>query len=128
MDDSQQEPVGLLATGRRILRSVGDLVQCRLELFLLELKEERVRVLDALLLVAACLVCALMTVAMLTLTLLVVFWQEHRVVVLVLLTLVYATGAGACFWALRNRLRDWQSFTATLEQIKKDRACLEKQN
>ena len=69
-----------------------------------------------------------MTVALLTLTLLVVFWQEHRVIVLVLLTLGYATGTGATFWTLRNRLRDWQSFAATLEQIKKDRACLQKEN
>ncbi len=128
MDDSQQEPVGLLATGKRILRSLGDLVQCRLELFLAELEEERIRLLDALLLVAACLVSALMTVVMLTLTLLVIFWQEHRVAVLVLLTLAYATGAGASYWTLRNRLRDWKSFTATLEQIKKDRACLEEQS
>lgn len=127
MDDPQHEPDGLLATGKRILRSVGDLVQCRLELFLLELKEERIRLLDALLLVAACGVCALMTLAVLTFTLVVIFW-EHRVLVLVGLTLAYGAGAGASFWTLRNRLRHWQSFTATLEQIKKDRACLQKPN
>ena len=128
MDDSQHEAGGLLATGRRMLRTIGGLVESRLELFLLELKEERVRLLDALLLVAACLVSALMTVAMLTLTLVVIFWQEYRVAVLVLLTLGYAVGAGVSFWTLRNRLRDWKSFAATLEQIKKDRACLEKPN
>ena len=128
MDDSQHEAGGLLATGRRMLRTIGGLVESRIELFLLELKEERVRLLDALLLVAACLVSALMTVAMLTLTLVVIFWQEYRVTVLVLLTLGYAVGAGVSFWTLRNRLRDWQSFAATLDQIKKDRACLEKQN
>ncbi len=127
MDDPQHEPGGLLATGKRILRSVGDLVQSRLELFLVELKEERIRLFDALLLVAVCVVCALMTLALLTFTLVVVFW-EHRVVVLLLLTLVYGAGAGASFWALRHRQRQWQSFTATLDQIKKDRACLEKQN
>lgn len=127
MDDSQHEPGGLLATGKRILRTVGDLVQSRLELFLVELKEERIRLFDALLLVVACVVCALMTLALLTFTLVVVFW-DHRVVVLLLLTLVYGAGAGASFWALRHRLRQWQSFTATLDQIKKDRACLEKQN
>ena len=127
MDDSQHEAGGLLALGKRILRSVGDLVQSRLELFLLELKEERIRLLDALLLVAACGVCALMTLALLTFTLVVIFW-EHRVLVLVGLTLAYGAGAGASFWTLRNRLRHWQSFAATLEQIKKDRACLQKPN
>ena len=127
MDDPQPETDGLLATGKRILRSVADLVQGRLELFLLELKEERIRLFDALLLVAACGVCALMTLALLTFTLVVIFW-EHRVLVLVGLMLAYGAGAGASFWVLRNRLRHWQSFAATLEQIKKDRACLQKPN
>jgi uncharacterized membrane protein YqjE len=127
MDDPRHEPDGLLATGKRILRSVGDLVQSRLELFLLELKEERIRLLDALLLVAACGVCALMTLALFTFTLVVIFW-EHRGLVLVGLTLAYGAGAVASFWTLRNRLRAWQSFAATLEQIKKDRACLQKPN
>ncbi len=127
MDDPQHEPDGLLATGKRILRSVGDLVQSRLELLLLELKEERIRLLDALLLVAACGVCALMTLALLTFTLVVLFW-EHRVLVLVGLTLAYSAGAVVSFWFLRNRLRHWQSFAATLDQIKKDRACLQKPN
>jgi uncharacterized membrane protein YqjE len=128
MDDPQHEAGGLLASGKRILRSVCDLAQSRVELFLIEVKEERIRLFDALFLVAACLVCALMTLALLTLTLVVIFWEEHRVGVLVLLTLGYAAGAGASFWTLRNRLRDWQSFAATLEQIKRDRACLEKPN
>ena len=108
MDDSQHEAGGLLATGKRILRSAGDLVQSRLELFLVELKEERIRLFDALLLVVVCVVCVLMTLALLTFTLVVVFW-EHRVVELVLLLLLYAGGAGAAFWTLRNRLRDWQA-------------------
>lgn len=127
MDDPKHEPGGLLATTKRILRSVGHLAESRVELFLVELHEERLRLFDALLLVAAGVVCALMTLALLTFTLVVVFW-EHRILVLVLLTLVYAAGAGGSFWTLRHRLRHWQSFTATLDQIKKDRACLEKQN
>ncbi len=127
MDDPQHASDGLLATGKRILRSVGDLVQSRLELLLLELKEERIRLLDALLLVAACGVCALMTLASLTFTLVVIFW-EHRGLVLAGLTLAYGAGAVASFWTLRNRLRAWQSFAATLDQIKKDRACLQKPN
>ena len=126
MDDPEHEPGGFLATGKRILRSVGDLAHSRLELFLMELKEERIRLVDMLLLLAVCAVCALMTLALLTFTLVVIFW-DHRVLVLVLLTLLYGAGAGGSFWTLRNRLRHWQSFAATMEQIKKDRACLEKQ-
>lgn len=127
MDDPQQETGGLLATGKRILRSVGDLLQSRLELFLVELKEERLRLLDSLFLLAVCAGCAGMTLALVTVTLVVIFW-DHRILVLVLLTLAYGLGAGAAFWTLRQRLRQWQSFAATLDQLKKDRACLQKPN
>jgi len=125
MDDSQHARGGWLATGKRILRLVGDLMQSRLELFLVELEEERLRLFDALLLVAAGLVCVLMTLALLTVTLVLIFW-DYRILVLVLLTLVYAAGAGVAFRKLHNRIRAGQSFAATLDQIKKDRACLQK--
>jgi uncharacterized membrane protein YqjE len=125
MEDSSPGPGGLLASGKRILRSVCDLAQCRLELFLIELKEERLRLFDALLLMVLGVVCALLTLVLLTFTLVLIFW-DYRVLVLVLLTLLYGLGAVAAFWTLRQRLRDWQAFAATLEELKKDRACLDK--
>jgi uncharacterized membrane protein YqjE len=125
MDDPQPDSGGLLATGKRILRLISNLVQSRVDLFLVELKEERIRLLDALLIVVAGVVCAVMALTLLTFTLVVIFW-EQRVLVLVVLTLLYAGGAVAAFANLRHRLLHWQSFAATMEQIKKDRACLEK--
>lgn len=126
MDETRQEPGGLLAAGKRILRTLHSLAQTRFELFLVEVQEERLRVFDALLLMGACLVCVFMALALLTLTVAVIFWEQHRILVLVLLTLVYAAGAGWSFWRLRRRLVAWQSFPATLEQFKQDQACLEK--
>jgi len=128
MDETQHEPAGLLARGKRILRAVSELAQARLELFLVELREERIRLFDTLLLVALCVVCVVMTLAVVTFTLVVIFWDGQRILVLTLLALAYATGAGVSFWTLRNRLRRWEAFAATLEQIKKDRACFEKQS
>ena len=128
MEDTRQEPGGLLATGKRILRTLYSLAQTRLELFLIELQEERLRLFSALLLLGACLVFALMALSLLTLTLAVIFWEQHRILVLVSLTLAYAAGAGWSFWILRRRLQGWTSFSATLEQFKKDQACLEKPN
>jgi uncharacterized membrane protein YqjE len=128
MDESQQEPAGLLARGRRVLQVLYDLAQSRLELFLVELREERIRLFDALLVLACLFVCGLMTLVLLTFALVVIFWDEHRVLVLVLLTLAYAAGSVVSFFTLRNRLRRWQAFAATLDQIKKDRACFEKKN
>jgi len=127
MEGSSPEPGGWLATGKRILRSAYDLAQTRLELFLVELKEERLRLFDALLLLVLGVVGLLMTLVLLTFTLVLIFW-DHRVLVLVILILLYGLGAAAAFWTLRQRLSDWQAFPATLEELKKDRACLDKQS
>jgi uncharacterized membrane protein YqjE len=126
MSDTPQAEGGLLATARRMLRTLWELAESRLELFLLELKEERIQLFGAVLLVAAGMVCAGMTLMVLTLTLVVVFWDDHRVLVLVLLTLAYAAGAAGAFWSLRRRLQRWHAFAATLDQLKKDRACFDK--
>src|SRR5512137_1778964 len=123
MDEAPHEPAGLLARGKRILRTLADLAQTRLELFLVEWQEAHLRLFDALLLVVVCGVCAFMALALFAFTLVVIFWENHRVLVLIVLTLGYAAGAGISFWNLRNRLRRWRAFSATLDQIKKDRAC-----
>lgn len=114
---------GFVAAARRILRTLGEVATNRLELFLLELKEERLRLLAVLLRVVVAVLCAAMTLVLLTLTLVVIFWEEHRVLILVLLTLGYAAGAIGALWSLRNRLQHWRAFSATLDQLKKDCAC-----
>lgn len=117
-----------MARGKRILRTIYSLAQTRAELFLVELQEERMRLFDALVLVGACVVCSFMALALLTLTVVVIFWEQYRILVLALLTLTYAVGAGWFYWRLRRRLAQWQFFPATLEEFKKDQACLEKPN
>lgn len=117
----------MLASFRRVVRSVTDLAHSRLELFLIELKEERIHVANVLMLVAACVVCASMALLLVTISLIVIFW-EQRVLVVLLLTAFYAAGAIATLLALRRRFRKHRSFSATLDQFKKDRECLAKQN
>jgi uncharacterized membrane protein YqjE len=119
---------GILATVTRLLKTLHDVAENRVELFLIELKEERARFFDALLLAAVGIVCALMALVMLTFTVVVAFWETHRLPVLVLVTVVYAVAAAAAFINLRARLQRWRAFSETLEQIKKDRSCLEKPN
>ena len=127
MDESENAAGGLLASARRIVRSVCDLAQSRLELFLLEIKEERLRLVQVLMLVAVCVVCTLMTLLLVTFTVVVIFW-EQRGLVLGLLTALYAIVAGGTMWSLRRRFREWQPFASTLDQFKKDRECLGRQN
>ena len=125
MDQIPPDEGGLLAPAKRILRALSEFGQNRVELFLLELREERIRFFDALLLATACVVCALMTLALFTFALVVIFW-EHRAIVLIILTLLYGVAATVSFFKLRKRLQEWQSFEATLDQIKKDRECFQK--
>jgi uncharacterized membrane protein YqjE len=127
MEETSSASGGVMSAGRRLLRTALDLAHTRLELFLVELKEERLRLVDALLLVVVGVVCALMTLVLLTFTLVLIFW-EYRVLTLVLLTLLYGASAAAAFWTLRQRLAAWNAFSATLEELKKDRACLDKPN
>jgi uncharacterized membrane protein YqjE len=123
MSDQPNPEGGLFETVPRLWRTVRQVATSRVELFLVEWKEERLRLFDTLLLVAAATVCAAMAAVLLALTLVVMFWQEHRVAVLGLLTVLFASGAGALVWTVRRRLLHWQAFAATREQLKKDCAC-----
>ena len=127
-DPKPDSGVGLPETAQRLWRTFRGALQNRVELFLLELKEERVRVFDALFLVVTIAVCAAMALVLVTFTLVVVFWDSHRLIVLGVLTGLYAAGAGTAFWALRRHLRQWDFLKASREQLKKDRACLETRN
>jgi len=128
MDEPRQPEGGVLAAVTRLFQTLRDAAENRVELFLIELQEERIRVIDALLLVAVAIVCAVMTLVMVTFTVVVVFWDTHRLLVLALVTAAYAAAAAAALLKLRSRLQRWHAFSATLEEFKKDRACFKKPN
>jgi uncharacterized membrane protein YqjE len=127
-DETSHAEGGLLPAITRLLETLRDVVENRVELIFVEWQEERLRLFDALLLALVGAVCALMALILFTVTIVVVFWETHRVMVLVLLTLAYAGAAAAAFGVLRSRLRRWQAFSATVDQLKKDRACFGKQD
>ena len=118
----------MLGSVTRMFQSLFDLAENRVELFLIESKEQRARMFGALLLAATAIVFAFMTLAMVTLIVLVIFWDTHRLLVLTVLTAGYAVPATVAFVRLRSVLHRWQAYSATLEEFKKDRACFKKQN
>ena len=128
MNEGQDTGSGALAAGAQLLKTLGDLVGSRLELFLVELQEERARTFDTFVLAIVAGICALMALIIGTFTVVVIFWETHRVLVLVLFTCVYAMAAMTALLLLRTRLRRWRAFAATLDQIKKDRACFGETN
>jgi len=44
------------------------------------------------------------------------------------LVLVYLAGTIFTVWRLRSRLMKWEPFSATLAELKKDKACLDEKN
>jgi uncharacterized membrane protein YqjE len=128
MDEAPSGEGGMFSTVTRLLQRLRDTAELRLELFLLELKEERVRLVDALLLTGIAIVFALMTLVMLTLTVVVIFWDSHRLLVLTVITVLYAVAAAVAIMKLRSRLQRWESFSATMEEFKKDSACFKQPN
>jgi len=115
----------LAASSRDLARRLLTLGENRLELLAVEVQEERERLLRALLLALA--VAAFGLLAGITLTAAIVLsWPQNPVAVLLILTVIYGLSAiFLCRWML-SLLRDWQSFASSLEQLRKDRQCLEK--
>ena len=128
MDNMPHAEGGILATITRMLKTLRDVVENRVELFVVEWREERLQLLEALLLLMIGTVCALMALLAITFAIVVIFWDTHRTLVLALIILAYVGGAGAAFGLLRSRMRRWQAFAATLEQIKKDQACFKERS
>ena len=128
MEPSNEPSPGLFSTIRRLLNTALAGVENRIELFLVELREERFRVCEALLLGVAGAVLGFMALLTVTVTLVVIFWDSARVQVLVALSTGYSLATIGIFWRLKLRLRNWSSFAASLDEIKKDRACLEEKS
>jgi uncharacterized membrane protein YqjE len=125
MEESTASFKHLAATSRQLARRLMTLGENRLELLAVEVQEERERLLLALLLALAVAVFGLLAGVTLTMAI-VLCWPGNPVVALLMLTVFYgATAIILCRRVLRL-LRDWQTFAASLDQLRKDRLCLEK--
>jgi uncharacterized membrane protein YqjE len=113
---------------RRIGSTLLGVVQTRIELFALELREEKLRLAESLLWAAGLFFFGQIGLLLLTLAL-VLALREHAVLVLLLFGAAYAGMAIACGFALRQRLKNRPSpFSGTVEELKKDREWLSLNN
>jgi len=126
MDESSFSLRQLAASAKEFARRLLTIGENRLELFTLEVQEERARLLRALLLALGAAVFGLLAAMTLTAAIVVLLWPYSPLAVLLALTGLYGA-AGAClYWRLAALLREWQTLPASLDQLRKDRACLEK--
>ena len=110
---------------RKIARAVLKTAEHRLQLFGIELQEEKIRFLQILLLAGAGCVAALIAVLS---VIGLIFWllpPGGRMPFLVVVALGCAAAAALAFRAVNERLRQAQFFAATRAELEKDRTCLE---
>jgi uncharacterized membrane protein YqjE len=116
----------LAATSRRFAQRLLTIGENRLELLTVEVQEERERLLHAFLLALGVAAFGLLAGVALTGTIVILFWDFSHVAVLLALTGLYGAAAVFLYRRLTVLLRDWKTLSATLDQLRKDCACLEK--
>jgi uncharacterized membrane protein YqjE len=104
------------------------LVVCenRLELLLVEVQEERERILRAIRLALGAAAFGMLAGIALTVVIVVALWQQSPIAALLILTALYTMAAVLLYGRLTRLQRDWQTLPATIDQLRKDRECLEK--
>ena len=128
MAEPGQSGQGWSASIQRIARTLLAIVHNRLELLLVEVQEERLRLFETFLLAALAMVLGVMALVMVTFTLVILLWDQWRVAVLVSLSVLYVAATLAVYWRLRQRMRGGPSFSATLGELHKDKSCLDETN
>src|SRR2546423_864954 len=114
-------PAGLVGSLRILGDSLIAGVQGRLELFSVELQEEKFRLIQIFVWISATVFTAMMAVTFASLTLVYFFWESARLAVLGGLAALYGGAAAAIIVAFRRYLaRQPKPFAATLQEIKED--------
>jgi len=126
MEESTASFGQLAASSKQFARRLLIIGENRLELLAVEVQEERERLLRAFLLALGVAAFGLLAGITLTALVVVLFWKSSPVFALVLMTILYGTVAAYLYRRLTGLLRDWQTLSATLDQLQKDRAALEK--
>jgi uncharacterized membrane protein YqjE len=116
----------LAAASKRFAGRLITTGENRLELLMVELQEERERLLHAIVLALCAAVLGLLGVMTLSAAIVIVLWPFAPVLVLAVLTALFVSVAIYLYRRLMILLREWKSFPATLDQLGKDRACLER--
>jgi uncharacterized membrane protein YqjE len=111
---------------KRIAQRMFVIAENRFQLLMVEAQEERERVLRAILLGLCTVAFGLLAGTALTIVIAVALWEHSPLIALLILTALYTIAALFFYGRLLCLQRDWQSLPGTLDQLKKDRECLEK--
>jgi uncharacterized membrane protein YqjE len=116
----------LASTTKSLARRLLTIGENRLELLAVEVQEERERLLHAFLLALGVAAFGMLAGLTLTAAIAVWLWVWSPVAVLLGLTAIYTVAGIYLYRRLIGVLRNWQTLAASLDQLRKDRACLER--
>ena len=112
-------------SSRRVARRLMVIGEDRLELFLLELAEEREHFIRSLVIALGIFAFGLLAMMALTAAVVIGFRGYSPVPILSAITVLYGTIACALSVLLRRLMAQAEPFSATLDQLRKDRDSLE---
>ena len=129
MEEREPSPPGFLDSLRGLGANLLGTAHDRIELFTVELHEEKVRLLQLLIWIGAIGFTAVMAMTFLTVTVVYLFWESARLPVLCGFVVFYAAAFTGISLAFRRYLkRQPRPFDATLQELREDTECMRSEN
>jgi len=122
--DEANGHTNVATASKRVAKRFLSILENRLALALVEIQEEREKILRSLWLAMVASVFLLLAGIVLTILILRTFWGTHPIAALVILMAIYLSVAAVFYFRLARLQREWHTLPATIEQLRKDRECL----
>jgi uncharacterized membrane protein YqjE len=129
MSGGDKISAGLAGLLKAIGRNLAAISRSRLELFSIEIQEERHRLIQGLIWASAAIFCGAMAFIMMNITLVYLFWENARLAVLLILTLFYTLLLAAIAIGFGRYLKKQRPpFADTIREFQKDYECFRGEN
>ena len=129
METDTPAPAGFLDSFRALGDGLLSTASDRLELFSVELQEEKFRLIQIFFWISAAVFTGMMTITFASLTLVYLFWESARLAVLGGLTVFYAVALVIIIIAYRRFIARLPTpFLASRQELREDRACIRNEN
>ena len=127
--DSSSGTAGLLGSLRGLADSLLESARDRIELFAIELHEEKFRVIQLFIWISAAIFSAILAITFASLTIVYLFWETARIAVLGGFAVAYtAIFVAVLIYCRKFIAQQPRPFGATIMELKSDRTCIRPEN
>lgn len=125
MDAVAGKSSGVFSAASKLIEGLLSSAQNRVQLLSIEFQEEKLRLVQLFIWVAATVFAGMMTIGFASITVVFLFWENARLLALAGATVFYAAGFGVLCWQFKRYIsRQPKPFEATLGELTRDRACI----